>query len=218
MFCTNCGKEARAGAAYCTQCGTKLREAEGIPIFCTNCGKEARAGAAYCTQCGTKLREADAEATDNAEPAISAISAINEELVEHKHTNFEKRSTEAEEWFCTGCNAPVTYKDKICPRCGADISAIEAESTLRESQNTPVPHKKRYMVFSMPLQQMNYEGDPPRAVRYLGFYIWVRLPLGIILALANFNTYPTGSRAFLVGQTAFALAVLIGLARRTRWG
>jgi peptidoglycan/LPS O-acetylase OafA/YrhL len=47
--CLSCGALARPGAAFCTHCGTRLRQA------CPACGGPVADGDAYCAGCGQLL-------------------------------------------------------------------------------------------------------------------------------------------------------------------
>jgi class 3 adenylate cyclase/tetratricopeptide (TPR) repeat protein len=65
VFCTSCGQENDAGAAFCDNCGTSL--ASGCP----NCGTENRPEARFCRHCGTRLAEADAGSRPTSPPERS---------------------------------------------------------------------------------------------------------------------------------------------------
>lgn len=49
--CTNCGKENKAGAKFCEDCGTNLNAKK----FCTSCGKEIEGDDKFCNSCGAKV-------------------------------------------------------------------------------------------------------------------------------------------------------------------
>lgn len=55
--CPNCGSFVPEDSAFCTECGTSLKEEpkSGGFVFCTNCGNKEEAGTKFCSQCGTKL-------------------------------------------------------------------------------------------------------------------------------------------------------------------
>lgn len=53
MNCQNCGREIRAGAQFCGNCGAKVQSAE--KIFCGNCGVENKIGAEFCGNCGRQM-------------------------------------------------------------------------------------------------------------------------------------------------------------------
>lgn len=52
LVCAGCGRQNRAGARVCGQCGRPLARR------CTRCGQENRAGARFCRQCGAALAQA----------------------------------------------------------------------------------------------------------------------------------------------------------------
>lgn len=49
-FCTTCGAPRKAGATFCTSCGTAF--APDAPGFCRQCGAGLPEGVAFCTSCG----------------------------------------------------------------------------------------------------------------------------------------------------------------------
>jgi membrane protease subunit (stomatin/prohibitin family)/ribosomal protein L40E len=49
-FCTNCGHELSADAAFCEKCGTKA----AVTSICSGCGYVLASDANFCPKCGTK--------------------------------------------------------------------------------------------------------------------------------------------------------------------
>jgi membrane protease subunit (stomatin/prohibitin family) len=45
--CANCHSQVRAGAKFCSECGTPMQK------HCTNCNADLTAGAKFCAECGT---------------------------------------------------------------------------------------------------------------------------------------------------------------------
>ena len=65
MFCKNCGNEIENDAAFCPQCGYRLKEhtpQQESPV-CPVCHHPIKPGAAFCTSCGADLSNAQ-QATD----------------------------------------------------------------------------------------------------------------------------------------------------------
>ncbi len=62
MMCSTCGAENRAGAKFCTECGSPL------PRACPSCGSPVGPQAKFCDECGTPL------APSAAPVAFSAIA------------------------------------------------------------------------------------------------------------------------------------------------
>ncbi|MCI6997130.1 MAG: zinc ribbon domain-containing protein [Eubacterium sp.] len=65
MFCKNCGNEIENDAAFCPQCGYRLKEhtpQQESPV-CPVCHHPIKPGAAFCTSCGANLSNTQ-QATD----------------------------------------------------------------------------------------------------------------------------------------------------------
>lgn len=60
--CPNCGADVAAGAAFCSNCGSPVsdaqteKESEQKEDVCPVCGAKPDADAVFCIQCGNKLR------------------------------------------------------------------------------------------------------------------------------------------------------------------
>lgn len=51
VACTNCGASIKAGAKFCSECGTKQESG-----FCPSCGAKVGPNAKFCAECGEKLK------------------------------------------------------------------------------------------------------------------------------------------------------------------
>ncbi len=51
--CPNCGNENEPSVKFCSECGTKLGEAQ--PSHCTQCGAELKPGVKFCGGCGARI-------------------------------------------------------------------------------------------------------------------------------------------------------------------
>ena len=91
--CKKCGKPLKAGATFCTKCGTSTTEKKDSPT-CPKCKKRLRATAVFCTGCGMKLKGAKAPGKKKAAP--------------------EKRK----KTFCTKCGKPLKPGSTFCTKCG----------------------------------------------------------------------------------------------------
>ncbi len=58
--CPLCNSQNRDNAAFCSNCGTGLKQA--APIFCTRCGSQNVAGSRFCPTCGNALTASPAGA------------------------------------------------------------------------------------------------------------------------------------------------------------
>ncbi len=54
MFCTQCGKELREGALFCSNCGAPLAK-EPVGKVCPACGASAEEDMIFCDRCGSRL-------------------------------------------------------------------------------------------------------------------------------------------------------------------
>ena len=51
ITCPNCGTKLQKGSKFCSECGTKIENAEYI---CKNCGSKMSADGKFCSNCGTR--------------------------------------------------------------------------------------------------------------------------------------------------------------------
>lgn len=110
--CPKCGAEVQAGVAFCSACGAQLpREQAPVSeetIKCSNCGAIVKKGVRFCTSCG-KPMEYPAAATA---PAPETAAA---EVPETAEVPGAAQASEAA--------AAVDPSEKVCPICGAKLSA-----------------------------------------------------------------------------------------------
>ncbi|MFN2271512.1 MAG: cyclic nucleotide-binding domain-containing protein [Anaerolineae bacterium] len=118
--CIECGSELRAGARFCTQCGTvqpsPLSRAAPTTSFvrCSRCGAVLRLGANFCSECGAQQLTA---------PPVEPQP----------------------EPQCINCGATLRPQAKFCPRCGTarltrlppTVRMRAAGSMLAPTQPTP---------------------------------------------------------------------------------
>jgi len=50
VSCPSCGKQVKAGAKFCSECGNQMKSTKS----CTECGAEIKIAAKFCPECGTK--------------------------------------------------------------------------------------------------------------------------------------------------------------------
>lgn len=124
--CPKCGAEIQAGVAFCSACGAQLpREKAPVSeetIKCSNCGAIVKKGVRFCTSCG-KPMEYSAAATAPAPepaPAPSPVPVLTPETAaaEVPETAEVPGAAQASE-----AAAAVDPSEKVCPICGAKLSA-----------------------------------------------------------------------------------------------
>ncbi len=54
-ICTKCGKKAKKGAKFCSECGGEVEENVDVGYACTQCGAKAKKGDNFCSACGGKV-------------------------------------------------------------------------------------------------------------------------------------------------------------------
>lgn len=69
MFCPNCGSKVTEGAAFCSECGTKIKVS--VPGVCKACGAKLPEGAEFCISCGKTV---NLEVPKPVEPSQAASS------------------------------------------------------------------------------------------------------------------------------------------------
>ncbi|MBE6720827.1 MAG: zinc ribbon domain-containing protein [Ruminococcaceae bacterium] len=110
--CPTCGFEIENGAAFCFNCGTKVREADANS--CKVCGTKLNPGATFCHICGTKVEA----------PQVEEVAEVPAE-------NIKKCSScgavlSEDDMFCINCGAriaPLNTAERKCPRCGNTVEA-----------------------------------------------------------------------------------------------
>jgi hypothetical protein len=73
MVCKKCGAEIKPGAAFCTGCGSSVKEMFAAPVeapaFCSACGAKLAPGQLFCTNCGKRVAVAPVA------PAVPVVPA-----------------------------------------------------------------------------------------------------------------------------------------------
>lgn len=100
--CSACGKELKADAVFCTNCGKRFEET--IPAKkCFSCGNEMEPGAVFCTSCGKRCGEEKRESTGDTSSVGKKLMDLANEFLAVREINplrFEFSSQ-------TGAQSPV---------------------------------------------------------------------------------------------------------------
>lgn len=121
MNCPNCNNEIKEGAAFCTECGSKIEKQEEF-IFCEECGAKLTEGSLFCSECGTKIGE--------------------------KPKKEEKKETkkEVKKDACSKCGAELEKGSLFCTECGTKVGETpkkEEKKEIKESKKNSTTKKEK---------------------------------------------------------------------------
>lgn len=136
MNCTNCGKELREGAAFCTSCGTPVSASASVTTsesiarvsasgdkICTGCGHRMKAEAKFCVSCGTKVTSASSAGGT----ATYDIGAKPDTGVGRDYKPIDRP---AEVYGAPGTKLRTTFRPKARPETDVDLNTVsEADNS-----------------------------------------------------------------------------------------
>ncbi|MDP1994695.1 MAG: zinc ribbon domain-containing protein, partial [Ignavibacteria bacterium] len=82
----------------------------------------------------------------------------------------DKNNEEIEGYTCTDCGADVSEEDKICPKCGADLTVFEEENTEKDA----------YSIYNLELESFQYIQDPSSLTKFLKVMLVVYFTISFI--------------------------------------
>ncbi len=113
MYCKNCGKEMKNGAAVCLECGAAKSSGSK---FCVHCGSGLPENAKVCIKCGYSTRlSAEASAEDKEAYCTSCgepMKALQEICLSCGAKNGSGKR------FCRSCGNEVKEGAQVCLKCG----------------------------------------------------------------------------------------------------
>ena len=147
MNCPKCKNELKAGAKFCTKCGTKTEGLSTTSVAavkvsstfnCPKCKNELKAGAKFCTKCGHKMEAASSSTsaespresvkktespresvkkTESPRESGSPRGVLKESPAKRRVTIVRQDSTGMIK--CAKCSALLKEGSKFCTKCGA---------------------------------------------------------------------------------------------------
>ena len=123
MNCPKCNNEVREGAAFCTECGSKIETKEEF-IFCEECGSKLEKGSLFCTECGTKVGD----------------TPKKEEKKETKKET--KKEIKKDVVLCSGCGTELEKGSLFCTECGTKVGETPKKEEKKETKKEAKPAKK----------------------------------------------------------------------------
>jgi len=87
----------------------------------------------------------------------------------------DKNNEEIEGYTCSDCCADVSEEDKICPKCGADLTVFEEENKERDA----------YSIYNLELESFQYIQDPSSLTKFLKVMLVVYFTMSFISLVSD---------------------------------